>query len=68
MSPAYLVDTAKPFEQACADLEATLASRDFGLLAIHDLAATLRSKNIAFPENCRVYEVCDNSHPIENPF
>ncbi len=54
MSPAYLVDTAKPFAQACADLKASLATHDVGLLAIHDLAATLRNKTIAFRENCRV--------------
>lgn len=58
MGPACLVATAKPFEQACTDLKAAVASHDFGLLAIHNLAAILRSKNIAFPENCRVFEVC----------
>jgi hypothetical protein len=26
---------------------------------VHDLAATLRSKGIAFPEQCRVFEVCN---------
>jgi uncharacterized protein (DUF302 family) len=59
MSPAFLVDTATPFEQTCANLKAALATHDFGLLAIHDLATTLRSKTIAFPENCRAFEVCN---------
>ncbi len=26
---------------------------------MHDLAATLRSKGIEFPEQCRVFEVCN---------
>jgi len=26
---------------------------------VHDLAATLRSKGIEFPEQCRVFEVCN---------
>lgn len=60
MKPFYVLDTTKPFEQACSDLKTAVATHGFGLLAVHDLAATLRSKNIGFPENCRVFEVC---HP-----
>jgi uncharacterized protein (DUF302 family) len=55
----FILDTSKPFEEACSDLKAAVASQNFGLLAVHDLAATLRSKNINFLENCRVFEVCN---------
>jgi uncharacterized protein (DUF302 family) len=59
MKPFFILDTPKSFEEACSDLKAAVASHDFGLLAVHDLAATLRSKNINFSENCRVFEVCN---------
>jgi uncharacterized protein (DUF302 family) len=55
----YVVETGKSFEEACSDLKVAATSHDFGVLAIHDLAATLRSKNINFPESCRVFEVCN---------
>ena len=59
MKPFFILDTTKSFEEACSDLKTAVASHDFGLLAVHDLAATLRSKNINFRENCRVFEVCN---------
>lgn len=59
MKPFFILDTSKPFEEACSDLKVAVASQNFGLLAVHDLAATLRSKNINFLENCRVFEVCN---------
>jgi len=55
----YVVDTAKSFDQASADLEAAVKRHGFGVLHVHDLGATLRSKGIAFAEQCRVFEVCN---------
>jgi uncharacterized protein (DUF302 family) len=55
----YIVDTEKSFEQASADLEAAVANHGFGVLHIHDLGKTLRSKGIDFAEECRVLEVCN---------
>lgn len=55
----YIVETAKSFEQAATDLETAVKRHDFGVLHIHDLGATLRSKGIAFDEQCRVFEVCN---------
>ena len=31
----------------------------FGVLHIHDLSATLRSKGVAFAEECKIFEVCN---------
>ncbi len=31
----------------------------FGVLAVHDLGNTLRSKGLPFPEQCRIFEVCN---------
>lgn len=55
----YIVDSAKPFQQASEDLEAAVIRNGFGVLHVHDLGATLRSKGIDFVEQCRVFEVCN---------
>lgn len=55
----YTVETSKPFEQASTDLDAAVKRHGFGVLHIHDIGNTLRSKGIAFEEFCRVFEVCN---------
>ncbi|HUV99034.1 MAG TPA: DUF302 domain-containing protein [Gallionella sp.] len=55
----YLVDSNKSFEQAATDLEAAVKRHEFGVLHVHDLGNTLRSKGIVFAENCKVFEVCN---------
>lgn len=55
----YIVETSKSFEQAATDLEAAVKRHGFGVLHVHDLGSTLRSKGIAFAEECRVLEVCN---------
>ena len=56
--PFVVSPTAQTFEQACSALEAAIPQHGFGLLGSHDLGTTLRSKGIAFAEQCRIYEVC----------
>jgi uncharacterized protein (DUF302 family) len=48
----YIIETNKSFNQAAADLELAVKQHGFGVLHIHDLGATLRSKGIAFGEEC----------------
>jgi len=55
----YTVQTTKPFEQACADLDAAVKRHGFGVLHVHDIGQTLRSKGQNFSEQCRVFEVCN---------
>ena len=55
----YIVDTAKSFSQASADLASAVVRNGFGVLHVHDLGTTLRGKGIAFDEECRVFEVCN---------
>ncbi len=55
----YVVETNKSFDQAVTDLEAAVANHKFGVLHIHDLGGTLRSKGIEFAEECKVLEVCN---------
>ena len=55
----YIVESEKSFEQASTDLEAAVKRNGFGVLHIHDLGTTLRSKGMAFNEQCKVFEVCN---------
>ena len=55
----YVVETQKTFDQASADLESAVKNHGFGVLHVHDLGSTLRSKGIAFDEQCKVFEVCN---------
>mgnify|MGYP003382668456 CR=1 FL=1 len=57
----YIVETDKPFEKAAQDLDAAVKRNGFGVLHVHDLGATLRSKGIDFAEQCQVFEVCNPS-------
>lgn len=61
----YVVETTKPFEQAAADLDAAVKRHNFGVLHIHDLGNTLRSKGMAFDEQCRVFEVCNPAQAVK---
>jgi uncharacterized protein (DUF302 family) len=54
-----MIETNKSFNQAAADLESAVKHHGFGVLHIHDLGATLRSKGIAFEDECKVFEVCN---------
>ena len=55
----YIVETAKTFDLAAADLESAVKNHGFGVLHVHDLGNTLRGKGIAFDEQCKVFEVCN---------
>jgi uncharacterized protein (DUF302 family) len=55
----YIVETNKSFNQAATDLDAAVKKHGFGVLHVHDLGATLRSKGIAFDEECKIFEVCN---------
>lgn len=55
----YVVDSEKTFDQACNDLDAAVKRHGFGVLHVHDIGATLRSKGLDFDKQCRVFEVCN---------
>jgi uncharacterized protein (DUF302 family) len=55
----YIVETEKSFDQASADLDSAVKRHGFGVLHVHDLGTTLRSKGIEFEEQCKVFEVCN---------
>ena len=55
----YIIETDKTFSQAAIDLENAVLQNGFGVMHIHDLGATLRSKGITFDEECKIFEVCN---------
>lgn len=55
----YVIESEKSFEQTVTDLELAVKRHQFGVLHVHDLGATLRSKGVAFNEECKVFEVCN---------
>ena len=57
----YIIETSKSFDKAAEDLETAVKAHQFGVLHVHDLGNTLRSKGIEFAEQCKVFEVCNPS-------
>jgi len=55
----YIVESKKSFDQASTDLDSAVKRHGFGVLHVHDLGSTLRSKGVAFEEECKVFEVCN---------
>jgi len=55
----YIVVTDKSFDQASADLELAVKNHGYGVLHVHDLGGTLRSKGLAFDNECKIFEVCN---------
>lgn len=55
----YVVETNKPFDKAAEDLDAAVKAHQFGVMHVHDIGNTLRSKGIEFAEQCKVFEVCN---------
>lgn len=55
----YVVESSKSVDQAAADLATAVVRLGFGVLHVHDLGAALRSKGITFPEECKIFEVCN---------
>ena len=55
----YIVTTQKKIEQAAIDLKEAVTRNGFGVLHIHDLKATMKNKGVDFPNECRIFEVCN---------
>lgn len=55
----YIVKSDKPFPRAAKDLEEAVARNGFGVLHVHDLAATLRARGMDFTDECKIFEVCN---------
>jgi uncharacterized protein (DUF302 family) len=54
-----IIESSKPFDATADDLEVAVKKNGFGVLHIHNLGETLRSKGIDYAEQCKVFEVCN---------
>ena len=54
----YIVNTDKSVEQAAADLAKAVQDGKFGVLHIHNIGDTLRSKGFDFKPDVQVFEIC----------
>ena len=54
-----IADSNKTFDGLCHDLEEAVKHNGFGVLHVHNLGDTLRSKGIDYGEECKVFEVCN---------
>ncbi|MBL0162076.1 MAG: DUF302 domain-containing protein [Xanthomonadales bacterium] len=55
----YIVKSSKSFDKAVEDLDAAVKAHQFGVMHVHDIGNTLRSKGVEFAEQCKVFEVCN---------
>ncbi|MEW6268897.1 MAG: DUF302 domain-containing protein [Thermodesulfobacteriota bacterium] len=60
MEQIVVVESSKPFDEACRALEQAIAQHGFGILHVHDIGQTLAKKGVAFDRDVRVFDVC---HP-----
>lgn len=58
----YEVETNKSFEELSTALEAEVPNHKFGVMHIHNIGETLRSKGIDFKEQSKVFEVCNPNY------
>ena len=59
MENVVVVETGKPFEDACRALEQAIADHRFGVLHVHDVQKTLASKGVALGLPVRIFDVCN---------
>ena len=55
----YQVKSGKRLDQVCEDLQTAVTNRQFGVLGVHDLKATMAKKGVDFARECRIFEVCN---------
>ena len=55
----HIVETDKPLNQACVDLQSAVTEHKFGVMTVHDLKQTMAKKGVCFERECRIFEVCN---------
>ncbi len=55
----HIVVSQKSVEQISKDLETAVVRNKFGVLHIHNLKATMKNKGVDFPNECKIFEVCN---------
>lgn len=60
----YIVESGKSPDEAASSLEAAVKRHGFGVLYVHHLSETLRAKGFDFPNECRIYEICNPAQAV----
>ena len=55
----FRVQSGKTLDEIDRGLQESAARHQFGVIAVHDLQATLARKGVELAQECRVYEVCN---------
>jgi uncharacterized protein (DUF302 family) len=55
----FELESQKSLEQIGKGLEDSAARHSFGVVAVHDLKATMQKKGVEYNGECMVYEVCN---------
>jgi len=55
----YSITSRKTLSEVGKDLETAAQKHKFGVLAVHDLKAKMKEKQVEFQRDCRIYEVCN---------
>jgi uncharacterized protein (DUF302 family) len=55
----FVADSARPMEEVCAALEASIPEHGFGLLHVHDVRAKMASKGVDFDRPVKIFDVCN---------
>jgi len=61
----FIVESNKTVAQAAEDLENSVKRNGFGVLHVYDLQATLKSKGVDLPQECRILEVCNPHQAVK---
>jgi len=54
-----VVESAQSFGATCDALTQAVKAHGFSVIGNHNLGETFRGKGLSFPEECRVFEVCE---------
>ena len=60
----FIVESTKTVDAAAPDLEEAVKKHKFGVLHVHNLKQTLKSKGIEFANECRIFEVCNPAQAV----
>lgn len=55
----YIVETSKSVQQAVEAVETAAKAHQFGVLHIHNLQQTMKSKGVDLANECQVLEICN---------
>ena len=55
----HMVESTRSLDEVCDALQEAVVKRQFGVMSVHDLKATMAKKGVEFGRECRILEVCN---------